>query len=357
MDSAFKSALNSIKADKNLIKKTEGYLMENVSLIKSEPIPAKRNLFLGKRVIAAACAALLLFGGSIGAYAYYKTPVSYLSLDINPSVELGINPFGKVVSATAYNADGSTILKGQNLMNSSVQDAVKALVQSADKKGFIAKDGSTVISATSETDNSTTASELQNEAENGADEAVESEGAKATVQTENVALERRDEARKLGVSPGKLNLIEKLQKLDPSITVDQYKDAKVTDIMKKFVELKKEQNGSSQAGNSSQASSLVSSSEDSSESSPENQNHADNSNAKNNSASNNSKSKNHGAFQGTSSAPSSSSEEQTQAYTATPSSSSESPSNGNVDPNSASKGESGKSQESHGNGNSNSHKK
>lgn len=266
MSSVFKSALNQVKADEKLLKKTEDHLMKNILAEKSKSVSIKRNLFLGKRAIATVCAALLLCGGSLGAYAYYKTPVSYLSLDINPSVELGVNSFGKVVSATGYNTDGNTILNGQNVINSSVQDAVATLVKSADQNGFIADDGSTVISATSETDNSATADELQNEAEQGANKAVDSEGSKATVQTDNVALARRDEARKLGITPGKLNLIQKLQKLDPTITIDQYKDAKVKDIMKKFVELKKQQNGSSQASTSS---SEVSSFEVSSSSSSE----------------------------------------------------------------------------------------
>ena len=260
METSFKSALGRIKAEDILKKKTEGYLMKSISskenVLKENSF--RRNNPLLKRIVAVACTAVLLCGASIGAYAYYKTPTSYLSLDINPSVELGVNAFGKVVSATAYNNDGKTILVGQDVINSGVKDAVNTLVKSAAQKGFIAKDGSTVIAVTSETDSSSTAVKMQDAAKQGADIAVKSEGDTATVQKENVALARRDEARKLVITPGKLNLIQKLQALDPSITIDQYKDATVTDIMKKFVELKKEQNGKS--GSSESSSSDVSSS-------------------------------------------------------------------------------------------------
>lgn len=349
MSTVFKSALNQVKADERLLKKTEVYLMENISTKKNNSVPARRNLFIGKRVIATACAALLLCGGSLGAYAYYKTPVSYLSLDINPSVELGVNSFGKVVSATGYNADGNTILKGQNLINSSVQDAVKTLVKSADENGFIADDGSTVISATSETDNSTTADELQNEAENGANEVIDSTGDKATVQTDNVALARRDEARKLGITPGKLNLIQKLQTLDPSITVDQYKDAKVKDIMKKFVELKKQQNGSSQADSSSSEVSSSSSSETAESSS-------ESGSSKSNPSSSKAKSKKgSSSAQNSSYTASTASAVQSQNGTATaPSSSGNTIKSNN---NSKSGTAPGQSQNSHGNGTSDSSKK
>ncbi|HEX2938558.1 MAG TPA: hypothetical protein VHO66_06525 [Ruminiclostridium sp.] len=251
MNNLFKSAMDNIKADEILKKKTEVFVMKALSNnVKTQT----RSRFV-KRVIAASCAAVLLVGTSAGAYAYYKTPVSYVSLDINPSVELGVNPFDKVVSATAYNEDGQTILNGQDVLNSDVKDAIGTLVTSASDNGFVDKDGSTVISVTAETDNSADADKLESEAAEGASDAVKSDGKTAEIQKDNVALARRDEAKKLGITPGKLNLIQKLQALDPSITVDQYKDAKVKDIMKKFVELKKAQNGNTESSSSSTGSS------------------------------------------------------------------------------------------------------
>ena len=183
-------------------------------------------------------AAAIVCSFSIGGYAYYKAPVSYLSLDINPSVELGLNAFNKVVSASAYNEDGKTILEGQDVINEDVKDAVSTLVKSAAEEGFIADDGSTVIAVTSETDDEDAAKEMENDAEEGANGAIAESSNAAVVVKENVALARRDEARTLGITPGKLNLIQKLQAIDPAIKVEDYKDAKVTEIMKKFVELK-----------------------------------------------------------------------------------------------------------------------
>lgn len=237
MQTVFKSAVSQIHAEETLKQRTRQYLAAQLAEPAADATRAKRTF--PKHLAVAACTAVFLCAATVGAYAYYRTPVSYLSLDINPSVELGVNHFGKVVSAEAYNADGTTILNGQDVNNMDVKDAVSTLVKSADQKGFVADDGSTVIAVTSETDDSTAATELEDSAAAGADDAVKAEGKSATVDKENVALERRDEARKLGITPGKLNLIQKLQKLDPSITVDEYKDAKVKDIMKEFTQLKK----------------------------------------------------------------------------------------------------------------------
>ena len=192
-----------------------------------------------KKYAIAACVVVLLFGMSIGGYAYYKTPVAYLSLDINPSVELGVNALNYVVSATGYNTDGKTILDGQNVINFNVKDTVNKLVKSASDKGFIASDGSTIVSVISETKNLSTASMLENYAEQGVNEAIKSTGEIVVVYKDNVDISKRNEAKKLGITPGKLNLIQELQVLDPTITIDKYKDATVTEIIKKAAEIKK----------------------------------------------------------------------------------------------------------------------
>lgn len=237
MITRFKSALDQIKAEDALISKTEVYLKDSLTKNRNYKInefikwglsPLKKKL-----AIATCCLVVLLtLGGGSGVYGYYQTPVSYLSLDINPSVELGINVFGRVVKAEGYNNDGKNILNGINVKGSDVTTAVDTLVKSAVKNGYIAEDGSSVISLTSETDDKNTATNLEIEAETGANEALTTSGEKAEVLKDNVALARRDEARKLGITPGKLNLIEKLQKVDKAATVDQYKDATVKDIMK-----------------------------------------------------------------------------------------------------------------------------
>jgi hypothetical protein len=241
MHTYIRSALNQIKAEDDLVEKTEKYLRSTIFNKKNEKLInfKMRSVFSMKKFAIAACAVVLVCGMSIGGYAYYKTPVAYLSLDINPSVELGVNALNNVVSATGYNADGKTILDEQNVINLSVKDAVNKLVKSASDKGFIASDGSTIVSVTSETKNASTAAILEKDAEQGVSDAIKSKGDIAVVYKDNVALSRRDDARKLGITPGKLNLIQKLQVLDPTITIDQYKDAKVTEIMKKVVELKK----------------------------------------------------------------------------------------------------------------------
>ncbi|HWQ88463.1 MAG TPA: hypothetical protein VN374_00645 [Desulfitobacteriaceae bacterium] len=231
MNSHFKSALNRIKADEALISKTEVYLRDTLAKGQNSRITKleKWSMINMKKFAMAACVAVLLIGGGFKVYA---TPLSYVSLDINPSVELGVNTVGQVVTAEGYNEDGKTVLNGIKATGMNVTKAVSTIVDSAAHKGFIANDGSTVVSVTTETDNNSTAAKLKAEAEAGANKALTENGKSADVRNDNVALTRRDDARALGITPGKLNLIEKLQAVDETATVDQYKDAPVKDIMK-----------------------------------------------------------------------------------------------------------------------------
>ena len=59
-----------------------------------------------RKKIALALAMGVILSSAGGAYAYAKAPVAYVSMDINPSVELGVNVFDNVVSVEAYNEDG-----------------------------------------------------------------------------------------------------------------------------------------------------------------------------------------------------------------------------------------------------------
>lgn len=247
----FKSALNKIEAEEELVSRTEEYLRN--ALNESQEVKnvkvTKGSLFsLNKKLVVAFCLVFLFVtGGSTGAYSYYKTPVSYLSIDINPSVELGVNKFGKVVTVEGYNDDGKKILEGIDVTGVNVTGAAKLVIGSADSNGYIDSDGSTVIAVTSETDDPSIATKIQDAAEEGVNQVLEENGKTAVVYKENVPLSLNKEAKELGVTAGKLNLIKKLQEVDETATVEQYKDVSVKEIVRTIQDNK---NGKSTNGNS-----------------------------------------------------------------------------------------------------------
>jgi hypothetical protein len=214
MKDSFVSYMDRVHAEQDLKEKTETYVraaLQN-SEFRTERREAKRGgaKHLKLAVTAVAACAVLMVGG----YAVYNTPIEYVSLDINPSVELGVNTFGRVVRAEACNEDGALLLEAGSVKRLSVEEAVRSLVQEAAELGFVAEDGSTVIAVTAETDDENAAAKMQAAGASGAQQALGAGGQSAVVYTDAIGLEIRTQAQEAGVSPGKFRLIQILGALD-----------------------------------------------------------------------------------------------------------------------------------------------
>ena len=57
-------------------------------------------------------------------YAKYNTEVSYICLDVNPSIELCLNHQDKVINAIAYNRDGEKLLNVIEHKNKHYEDVI-----------------------------------------------------------------------------------------------------------------------------------------------------------------------------------------------------------------------------------------
>jgi len=79
-----------------------------------------------KKAAAALCMLVLVLAG-YGGHVFLK-PVSVISIDINPSIELGINAFDRVVSVDAYNDDGEAQMQKLSLRFLKSLDAVNTVL-------------------------------------------------------------------------------------------------------------------------------------------------------------------------------------------------------------------------------------
>ena len=80
----------------------------------------------------------------------YSRPVSYISIDVNPSIELAVNRFDRVVSAMGYNEDGQDILEHVSLKNISYQQAIERLLRDAYYSRYLNQDSQLVVTVISE---------------------------------------------------------------------------------------------------------------------------------------------------------------------------------------------------------------
>ena len=139
---AFQKAMSEIQATEDLKKNTLQYLKEQQEK-KSNTRPRQTLRY----ALAAVCLFLLL---GVGSYSIYREPTSYISIDVNPSIELGINRFGKVVSAEAYNEDGQSILQHVSLKNISYMQAIDRLLADESDQLFLQDDSLLVFTVISD---------------------------------------------------------------------------------------------------------------------------------------------------------------------------------------------------------------
>lgn len=118
LDNRLKAAFDSVHAEENL--KTS---VRNCVLQQAEKSSG------GFRPLAVlTCMLLVFFSGYF--CRMLLEPVSIISIDINPSIELGINTFDQVVSVEAFNEDGRILADQLQLRFLNYEEAVERIVNS-----------------------------------------------------------------------------------------------------------------------------------------------------------------------------------------------------------------------------------
>lgn len=164
----------------------------------------------------------------------YTTPSTYVSLDVNPSIEYKLNAFDRVISVVAVNEDGEKVVNELDLKNEKITKAVLKTVEKLKEQGYLTEeDYSGIVIAVSNKDEEKSdklagdieeelnkddeeKEEVKDDAEKDEEQdkdvidKEENEEDDIQIVVEPVGRERVEEARKLNVTPGKLNLVQKL---------------------------------------------------------------------------------------------------------------------------------------------------
>jgi hypothetical protein len=237
--------------DGRIVKvRNQNYAIGQVIMMKET---AKKPVRIAAWAAAAAAAVCLC---AVGVWAY-TDPYANVSLDVNPSIEYTLNRFERVLQVRAVNDDGEEAVENyslDNLGNKSISDAIALSVQAIENLGYFeGEDRGAIMIAVSagDMDNSQRLAEkLRVRAENtvnaayGVDDADENdddesdddeeEDKNIPVEAVAVGFERVQEARALNVTPGKLNLVEKLRDsaTDPDdVDINEWLGKPVREIM------------------------------------------------------------------------------------------------------------------------------
>lgn len=206
MHDALKEAFDQVRAEEALKERTRAFLWQKTrGYTRSAPPPGRRW------IPAAVCLVLLtvtLWGGTW----LYFTPTMEISVDINPSIELGVNRFDRVISVDGYNEDGQALAQLLDVKYQDFEDAIDRILENETVSTLLSGDGLLSITVVGE-DDAQAARVLTR---------IES----CTAGRENICCyaahaEDVETAHALGLSCGKYRMYQELQALDPDIRVDE----------------------------------------------------------------------------------------------------------------------------------------
>lgn len=167
----------------------------------------------------AACIALVLLGG-LGWNQLYLSPVALISVDVNPSIELSVNRFNRVVSSAALNEEGADILASADNQNIAYQKALANILTAEGARGYLEADANVVLTVFSSDAQRQSAllSELQGVVD--ANIALYSDDIDAEYHAVDETM--ISGAHGHGVTAGKYLYLQQLQALEPETDITGY---------------------------------------------------------------------------------------------------------------------------------------
>lgn len=211
MSEKIKSAFDEIYTEKELKQSTREYVLEKLKKTDKKTNTIKYVYSL----------AVCLFIFIIGGYKIYFNTTSIISIDINPSLELGINCFDKVISVEGYNDDGEILVNNIDVHFDDYNEAIYEIINSSEISNSISENGLLSIGVV--------------EMDTKQCQKILSDIEKYTENQNNMycySMKQSDvsEAHKIGLSCGKYNAFLQLQSLNPDVTAEEVSQMTMREI-------------------------------------------------------------------------------------------------------------------------------
>lgn len=216
MNEKLKKAFDQIRAEDKLKNRTRDYIFRKTKGYKQSKAACHRYL-----ISSAACILLFLIVG----YWLYFIPTVRISIDINPSLELGVNRFDRIISVRSFNDDGKDLQDSLDIKYLDYSEAVDQIMRSDDISSLLADDEVLVIAVigTDDAQSEQILSSLQS----------------LTADQSNTCCyfahaEEAEKAHNTGLSYGKYQAFLELQKLDPDITADEAQNMTMRELRERI---------------------------------------------------------------------------------------------------------------------------
>lgn len=233
MNNKFNKIFDNIKAEEIIKENTFSTLKKEIE---------KRNktnkILIYRKFIVSIATFLLVFFISEFSYNSYFKAVAFVDIDVNPSVELIINRFDKVVDMHSYNEDGSAIVLNLNLKYKNYDEAIKILLDSINEKGYIKNYG--LVSVTLQSKDKSKENIILTTLRKTVNTSIHAHNSNTNIEVYTVSNDVANHAHDLNISPAKYIAILELQKFDIKATIDNCKDNTISEIRELAIEHSKQ---------------------------------------------------------------------------------------------------------------------
>lgn len=186
---------------------------------------------------AAACFAMILLGG-FGWRWISTTPVAWISLDVNPSIELCMNRFARIISATALNIEGERILAQIPVKNLAYTQALANILRAEETGDYFTADADLVVTVFAAD------AQVQADLLASLQTVVHTETAYASsqMQTEYYAVDENTlhGAHTHGMTAGRYMYLQALQALAPETDVAAFSHHSISEIKEEIARCEQE---------------------------------------------------------------------------------------------------------------------
>ena len=218
MQNRLREALDGVHADGMLKRKTRDAVTARM---------ARRGRPMRRLLPVLACLLPLLIGGG---YWLWQTPVLAISIDINPSIELTVNRFNRVLDVEGYNEAGAQLADTLDVTRMDCIEAVDSILASEPIRRLIEREAVVEITVVGE---------------GGQQEAVlagleSCTAGQSGIHCHAASAEAVAEAHALGLSYGKYRIYAELRRWDPTLTPEAAGAMTMRELRDRLAELQGE---------------------------------------------------------------------------------------------------------------------
>lgn len=131
MNDRIREAFDQVQAGEDLKERTRAFLYQKTRGYRRKGMAVYQPL-----ISATVCILFLVLGG----YWFYFTPTAKISIDVNPSLELGINRIDRVVVVDACNDDGRELAASLDIRFKRYEEAVSRILENENVAALLSQD-------------------------------------------------------------------------------------------------------------------------------------------------------------------------------------------------------------------------